>query len=154
MFVLSSCKDSITEPDAQFVQIFLKYEFRNELNTFENSYQKDLMMDGVTKVKFWLTTEEQRCILQKVEEVNYFALANTLGTTQHDSLYYWITPNPGEQILRIKYGSLDKSTVWYYPLDESNPQTARIRGLGNYIVSLIESKPEYKKLPPVRGGYD
>ena len=151
---LSSCKDSSTEPDAQFVQIFFKYEFKNELNTFENTYQKDLFMDGVTKVKFWLTNEEQNCILRKAEEVNYFTLADTINPIPLDSILIWISPDPGAQTLRIKYNTLDKTTVWYHPLNESNPQTAQIMELRSYIVSLIESKPEYKKLPPVRGGYD
>jgi hypothetical protein len=39
--------------------------FRNELNTYENTYQKDLVEDGVIKVRFWLTAEEQNKILDR-----------------------------------------------------------------------------------------
>ncbi len=58
-FLLYSCTDSPVEPDPQFVQIYFKYRFNNELNTFESTYQKDLILDGTIKVNFWLTTEEQ-----------------------------------------------------------------------------------------------
>ena len=52
---LLSCQESSVEPEIQFVQIYLKNGFKTELNTFENTFQKDLVMDGVMKVKFWLT---------------------------------------------------------------------------------------------------
>ena len=151
---LSSCKDSSTEPDNQFVQIFFKYGFKNELNTFENSYQKDLFSDGVVKVNFWLTMEEQKSIIQKAEEINYFMLPDTLITIQEDSIAVSLNPNPGAQTLRIRYNAKDKTTVWFYPFIENDVQMKRIMELNSFIISMIESKPEYKKLPPSSGGYD
>lgn len=110
-------------------------------------------MDGVIKVKFWLTKEEQNKILDKVNAVNYFSLPDTFKYIPQDSISIAINPNPGEQILRIKYQENDKKTVWTYPLNEDNPKVKDLLELNDLIISIIESKPEYKKLPPARGGY-
>jgi hypothetical protein len=147
---LLSCQDSSIEPENQFVQIYFKYGFKNVLNTFENSYEKDLVLDGVIKVKFWFTAEEQNAILEKAIEDNYFSIPDTL---QKDSTVVIIDPSPGEQILRIKYQSKDKTTIWKYPLNEDNSQVKDLMKLTSFIISIIESKPEYKRLPPPRGGY-
>jgi hypothetical protein len=148
-----SCQDTPVEPDEQFVQIYFKYDFKNELNTFENTFQKDLVLDGVIKVNFWLTIEEQNKILDKVNELNYYFLPNTLKYISHDSIIVSISPNPGEQKLRIKYQSNDKTTVWTYPLNDDNSRVKDLFELNNFIINIIESKPEYKMLPPRRGGY-
>lgn len=150
---LSSCQDSSVEPDNQFVQIYFKYDFKNELNTFENTFQKDLILDGVKKINFWLSTEEQNRILEKVNEINYFSLPDTFKYISEDSISVSIEPNPGEQILRIKYQSKDKITIWTYPVIENDSRFKDLLELRKFIKSIIELKQEYKSLPPARGGY-
>jgi hypothetical protein len=150
---LLSCQDSPVEPENNFVNIYLKYDFKNELNTFENTFQKDLILDGVIKIKFWLTAKEQNSILEKAKSINYFSLPESFQYIPQDSIMVFAHPNPGEQILRIKYQKLDKTTVWTYPLLENNSQFDDLLELRKFIITLIESKPEYKKLPVARGGY-
>jgi hypothetical protein len=148
-----SCQDSPTEPDPQYVQIFLKYGFRNELNTFENTYQKDLVLDGTIKVKFWLSAEEQNKILEKANVINYFSMRDTFKLVSPDSTIVIISPDPGEQILRIKYQTNDKTTFWNYPAPENDEEFNELMQLRQYIIMIIESKVSYKLLPPARGGY-
>ena len=62
-------------------------------------------------------------------------------------------PNPGEQVLRIKFQQKDKKIIWIYPLNEDNVEANNLMKLKDFIISIIESKPEYKKLPPAKGGY-
>ena len=152
-FIFLSCNDSIIQPEEQFVQIYFKYDFKNELNTFENTYQKDLILDGVIKVPFWLTAEEQNKILNKANEVNFFSLPDTFKYSSGDTIVI-IEPNPGEQILRIKFEGKDKTTTWIFYISENDPQFNDLIELKKYIISIIESKPEYKRLPPRRGGYN
>ena len=152
--LISSCQDSPVEPDPQFVQIYLKYGFRNELNTFENTYQKDLVLDGTIKVNFWLTEDEQNKILEQANSVNYFAMRDTFKYLSPDSLIVIISPDPGEQILRINYQSKDKTTVWSYPTPENDEEFNDLLELRQFIITIIESKPAYKLLPPASGGYD
>ncbi len=152
-FIFVSCSDSIIEPEEQFVQIHFKYDFRNELNTFENTYQKDLILDGIIKVPFWLTAEEQNKILNKANEVDYFSMPDTFQYSSDDSTVVAIDPNPGEQILRIKFEEKDKTTIWIFYISENDPQLNALIELRKFIISTLESKPEYKILPPARGGY-
>jgi hypothetical protein len=43
--------------------------------------------------------------------------------------------------------------AWLYPLRPDNKNSERINNLVEFIIGIIESKPEYKALPPARGGY-
>jgi hypothetical protein len=145
-----SCNESAVEPDTQFVQIFLKYGFNNELNTFNNTFQKDLVLDGTITVPFWLTTDEQNRILSKANEVNFFSLPDTL---EGDTTLMVIDPNPGYQTIRIKNENNDKTVNWIYPLNYSDSSVVKALELYDFMISIIEAKPEFKKLPPSRGSY-
>lgn len=150
---ISSCGNAPTAIDDQQVQIYFKYGFNNVLNTFENTYQKDLAADGTIKVKFWLTTEEQNRILEKVNTTGFFSLRDMFMIPGNDSITIAIHPSPGPQILRIKYLNSDKTTVWTYPLLPDDADFNKLLELEQFIITIIESKKEYKKLPPSRGGY-
>ena len=108
-----------------------------------------MVIDGVIKVSFWLTQEEQNKILQKAEETNYFALPETIFNT----VPFQITLNPTQR-LRIKYVNEEHAVVWNRILPENQTeQYKKLTALADCIKMIIESKPEYKKLPPSRGGY-
>jgi hypothetical protein len=152
--LILSCQDSSLSPDEQFVQIYFKYNFKNVLNTFDNTFQKDLVEDGVVKIKFWLKEEEQNKILEKANLLNYFLMPDTFISDFSDSIAVSINPDPGEQVLRIKYQTNDKTTFWNYPPLQNNAQFNDLLELHRFIISIIESKQEYKDLPPAKGGYD
>lgn len=148
-----SCNENIIQPDEQFVNILFKYNFRNELNTFNNTYQKDLVLDGVIKIDFWLSTDEQNQILEKANQYNFFSLPDSILADAPVQ----ITPNPG-QFLRIKTDAEDHSILWNIILEEFQSEQyvdfLKVVQLAEFIRSIVESKPEYKKLPPANGGYD
>lgn len=154
--LFNSCSDKVVEPvesDPQFVQIFFKYYHKNELNTFDKTYQKDLIMDGTIKVYFWLTTEEQNEILKKANEINFFSFPDIFPSDPG----IIIRPDPGDQILRIKTDNEDHQTQWTIStilIDTNDPQTVKLKELISLIISIIEAKAEYKNLPPSRGGYN
>ena len=150
LIILPTCKESTVGPDYQFVQIQFKYNFKDELNTFKNYYQKDLVLDGVVRVYFRLTKDEQNKILAKAYETNFFSMPDTLLNKAPVE----ITPNP-TQYLRIRYGNQENAVVWNYILYEyQSDQYKRLCELTDYLTDIIESKPEYKILPPRQGGYD
>lgn len=136
--------------DSQFVQIRFQYGFKNELNTFDGTYQKNLVWDGTIKVPFWLTTNEQSMIIEKAMATNFFAFPDTLHKEQGVS----IMPDPSPDFLRLKYENQERSVVWFFPLDTSNSYVQSVHELADLIRMIIEAKPEYKRLPPARGGYD
>jgi hypothetical protein len=145
------------EPDPQFIKIHFHYGFANELNTFEQTLQKDLVMNGTISTSFWLTTEEQRLILSKVQSVNFFDFPDTIRQeVGSDSIMALTVPNPGIQFLRVQYKEQDKTVYWYAYLRDSqgnNDHATMLIQLTSLIIDIIESKPEYQSLPPAEGGY-
>ena len=150
LLLFNSCKETTVEPEPQFVQVFFKYGFFNELNTFNNTYKKDLVLDGSVTVTFWLTADEQNRIISKTNEIDFFTLPDTL---EGDTTLMVIDPNPGYQTIRIKNENNDKTVNWIYPLNYSDSSVVKALELYDFMISIIEAKPEYKKLPPSRGSY-
>jgi len=57
-FLLSGCGTSTDVEkihDEQLVKIHLQFGFVDELNTFEGTFTKDLVMDGSITVEFWFS---------------------------------------------------------------------------------------------------
>ena len=67
-----------TAHDPQVVEVHLQYSFLDELNTFEGTLTKDLVMDGSVTVAFWLSIAEQESILEKADQVSFFSLPDTI----------------------------------------------------------------------------
>jgi hypothetical protein len=143
------CNNNINAPDFKTIDIRFRYGFNNELNTFEGTYQKDLIMDGTAVTDFSFTTAEQESILAKLQANDFFELPDTVKAMPMIAF----EPNPGIQFLRVKHGDKDKTVSWYYPLPQDNTNSRYINNLVTFMIEIIESKPEYKALPPARGGY-
>lgn len=151
--IIAGCSKTITKPDPQLLKIHCYYGFGNVLNTFEQLYTKDLVLDGSITVDFWLTEAEQERIKNKLEAVDFFSFPDTLIYQMGpDSIMVRMEPDPGWQFLRIADENRDKIVYWRYPLSEGNELVQRLVKLKNLIIDIIEAKPEYKKLPPTRGG--
>lgn len=148
--IFVSCNENSVEPNEQFVKILFKYNYKDELNTYDNYLVKDLVLDGLKKVKFYLTEEEQQKIKNKINETNFYSLPDTII----DNSPVEISPN-FQQYLRIKINDQEKEITWKYITPEYQTESYKsIEELSNYIIQIIESKPEYKTLPPRNGGYD
>lgn len=151
--IIVGCSKTITEPDPQFLKIHFYYGFGNELNTFEQTYTKDLVQDGYITIDFWLIEAEQESISNKLDAVDFFSFPDTLiYQIGSDSIMVRIEPDPGLQFLRIADENRDKIVYWRPPLSVLNEPAPRLIELKNLIIDIIESKPEYKALPPAKGG--
>jgi hypothetical protein len=146
-----SCSKSSNAPeqttDLQTVKVNLQYGFADELNTFTQTYQKDLVADGTVTVPFWLTSAEQEVILRKVQEVGFFSFPDTI----HKQSGVFLSPDPSPDLLRVKTDNLDKTVVWFYPLDPNDSHSRLILELRDVITQVVQAKSEYKGLPAARG---
>ena len=140
--------DSGADHDVQFIQIFYHSGLLDELDTFHGTYQKDLI-PGTMTTTMWLTTREQEIILTKVERIRFWLLPDTVRRPPGVS----IAPDMGPQGIRIKYKDQDKTIVWYDPMDSHSKAKEQIDELRHLLSDIIFSKPEYKALPPTKGGY-
>jgi hypothetical protein len=149
----SSCSRLADEPepvpDAQVLKIKMQYWFNDELNTFDGTLRKDLILDGTVTVPFWLTTAEQDTIVQRALRINFFSSPDTIGRQTG----VFVEPDPSPDMLRLRFGNHDKTVVWWFPMDSTNQYARPTLELRNAIIEIIHSKPEYKALPDVRGVY-
>ena len=78
----------------------MQYGFATELNTFTQTYQKDLVADGTITVPFCLTSGEQELILRKAQEVGFFSFPDTINRR---SATITLTPDPGPNLIGGTY---------------------------------------------------
>ena len=150
ILLLSECcvAQNIKTPDEQFVQIYLHYGYHNEINTFEQTLLKDLVPDTV-RIPFCFTKREQEIILTNAERFNFFSFPDTVNKQPNED----ISPDFGQQILRIRVGNKDKTIVWFEPHDKKFKYYSLLIELKNLIIDIVVSKLEYKALPPTKSGY-
>ena len=141
--------DSGRQGNAQVLKIYFQYGFNNELDTFAETYQKDLILDGAVRVPFSLKASEQNEILRKALEIGFFSYPDTIRSQPGVQ----ISPDPSPDILRMEYGEQDRRVVWFYPLDANDQHSKEILKMMDVIKRVVEAKPEYQALPPARGGY-
>lgn len=148
---LSGCDQGVEppKPDEQFVKLLFRYGFGDTLDTFHGTYTKDLILDGSITVPFWLTKAEQESVLAKLEQADFFNLPDAIPAFKG----VVVQPDPGTQLLRVQTEERLKTVVWFSPIDQKSEVGLRTVQLFNSIKAIIQAKPEYKELPPARGGY-
>ena len=121
---------------------------KNELNTFEGTYTKDMVLDPPITISLILSEEELEQIHQKMIEIDFFNYPEDFP------------PHPGRAInpctnyfIKVEHGSIVKEINWNTnSMLESNIQD-NLWQLVGCIIDIVEQKPEYKALPPANGGY-
>ena len=126
---------------------------RNELNTFDSTYTKDMITDPSITVNLSLSKEELDRIYQKMIEINFFDYPDEFS----------VSVSPGESVgmltpycsyyFKVEYDSKVKELSWEDKIINQDKKAEKLRELINLIRDIIESKEEYKQLPPPRGGY-
>ncbi len=150
-FLLTGCTtttDVEQSHDEQFVEIHLQYGFVDELNTFEGTFTKDLVMDGSITVEFWLSKEDQESIKEFAEELSFFSIPNSIPAMPEVGM----DPNPSPDMLRIKIEDMDNTVVWFYPNDPENTNFDKVIELAEHVMSFVKESETYKSLPEARGG--
>ena len=141
---------STQKPSDDEFNLVLKYcvGAKNELNTFTETYTKDLIMLPPATTKLILTKQEKMRILQKIEEINFFSFPSTFPSNPD----VWVTPQI-DYYLFVQNCSQTKEISWNAnSLIETDIENS-LNLLVSYIKGLIDQKPEYKALPTPLGGY-
>ena len=133
-------------PQSTIFNLIFKYGVgaKNELNTFAQTYTKDMVMDPSVTIKFKLTDNELAGIYQKLNDLKLFnestkPLEGNVMVTPCSSYY-----------LKVQINSEQKELSWNNCRGRISDKFQRFT---NYIIQIIESKEEYKKLPTPQGGY-
>ena len=121
---------------------------RNELNTFNSTYTKDMVLDPPITIWLYLSDEEMNQIRQKVVEINLFNLPETISS-RNDG---WRIEPQDNFFLMVQNGSTIKTVTWNSN-SEVNEVEQNLTQLANLIESIVEQRPEFKALPLPNGGY-
>lgn len=132
------------------MKIFFHFNRFDELDTFNGTYQKDLI-PGLVKTRMWLTKNEQEIILNKLDDIRFFSLPDTVIIASEEGVA--LAPDFGVQRISVQYGSHNKTILWHEPTSPTSKVAPLIGDLSRLLLDLIHSKPEFKALPPTKGAY-
>jgi len=149
-----SCSKSFFIPEDRNFNFSLKYGIlaRNHIDTFHDTFTKDLILNGTISVPFVLSEDEFSRIQQKLLEIDFFSYPDTFVVELTDSLIGYLRPHP-TYLFKVKLDSITKALFWEDEVVTNNPRAINLRAAINSIIQIIESKPEYRRLPPAKGGY-
>jgi hypothetical protein len=147
----SSSQNSRSRPDEVHLRVHCKFGFRNELNTFAGTYQKDLIEAGTITVPFSLSLGEQDSILREAMAADFCSFPDTIP---REPGTFIVQPYPGVGMLRLQYEGCDKVVVWEDPTDSSSVYARRLEHITGVIRRVVEGKVEYKSLPDAVGYYE
>lgn len=137
-------KDSNNNISTNFNFIF-KYGVGggNILDTFTETYTKDMITEEPVKIDLKLSEIELQNIYNKIIELDLFNKTplqkSNIQRTPCSSFY-----------LKTEINSSQKELSW----NDCNGEIKEdFNQFTDYVIKIIESKIEYQKLPPIKGGY-
>ncbi|MFC1991901.1 hypothetical protein ACFLVC_04190 [Chloroflexota bacterium] len=126
---------------------------KNELNTFEGTYTKDMFGDPSITVPLSLTDEELDIIYRKMVEINFFDYPEEFSVTAAPGEAVGIVTPYSSYYFKVEDDSGIKELRWEDKITNEDNEADRLRELIKLITDIIESKEEYQKLPEPTGGY-
>ncbi len=156
--LISHCQNiSFNRNDSTFTFHFiLKYGIgANVLNTFDQTFTKDLICDSAVSTSLRLTSEELDTIKLEMERVQIFDYPENFAPplSDHPSKDERIVSPSMEYYFKIQLGNNIKEITWHDTNASETNMAKRLRALVSKIRKIIESKKEYKMLPEPRGAY-
>ncbi len=142
-------------PSPSNFNLILKYGVgaRNELNTFNGTYTKDMVSDPSITVNLSLSKEELDRIYQKMVEIDFFDYPDKFSITPSPGESYGIVTPYYSYYFKVEYNSEIKELWWEDEITNKDEKADKLRELIKLIWDIIESKEEYKKLPEPTSGY-
>ncbi|GAA0343737.1 hypothetical protein GCM10008967_37730 [Bacillus carboniphilus] len=121
---------------------------KNEINTFDQTVTKDLIMDGTVTENIPLTKEELQDIYEKMKKVN------VLEPKQLEPKKVRCMQDPhGNDHWKIK---LNGETIIFHVSEvycKPTKDAKELMELRDYIFDIVSKKDQYKMLPEANGGY-
>lgn len=156
VLLLLSCSDQGLSPQDRDFNLLLRFGVggRNELNTFQNTYTKDLVLDGSITVSLAFSQDELQAIEAKLVQADFFSYPDTFAVDTKDSLYVVIEPH-SSYYFRVEYRSMVKTLYWDDSLVPiyTNARREKLYEIIAFISDILDRRPEIRNLPPARGGY-
>lgn len=122
---------------------------KNEVNTFNGTVTKDLVIKGTAQAELVLTDSELADIYARLRTINIYRELNLEPDMRN------CTKTPfGEEHWQIRLDGEERSFYWDEENCEITADAEQLKELRSYIFELVKSKPAYLELPEAVGGYD
>jgi hypothetical protein len=126
---------------------------KNELNTFEGTFTRDMVLDPSITVKLSLSQEELDRIYQKMAEIDFFNYPDEFSVTVPAGEPAVIKTPYSTYYFKVEYDSKIKELWWVDEIHNQNTEADKLRELVSLIINAISATEEFKKLPTPKGGY-
>lgn len=130
---------------------------KNIIDTYQDTFEKDLVSAGTTKTRLSFTDDEMKKIYERMQSIDILSYPTNYAPPYEDNpklgMIHIVEPHMTYD-LRLNIDGSIKEISW---VDRNGSETAKakaLRGLFSYIEELIGNKEEYKKLPEAVGGYE
>ena len=142
-------------PDSNF-NLILKYGVgaKNELNTLKGTYTKDMVSRPSVSTRLCLTQEELDAIYLKTLEIDLYNFPTRMYSPLEGGVIGEVTPYC-TYYLEVRNGTANKILRWtnQHTTTTESEKYDDILELVRLIIEIIESHPEYQKLPEPTAGY-
>jgi hypothetical protein len=153
--VIGECSSPTIQNEMPDFNFLLKYGVggRNEMNTFHGTLTKDLIVDSSITISFRLSNDELSVIRDRLYSIRFFDYPDTMKT-QHKGRHIkkFVAPHD-TYFLRVQLGTQTKAVFWEDSDLSDDARAIALRSTIKLIRGIIETRPEYQRLPKARGGY-
>lgn len=141
-----------TAPDDFNFSLCFGVDGKNKLDTYKETFTKDLVIDGTETIDFAIPKEEKQRIYEALLQYGIDQMPDDLSVDD-----YYLTP-ANHLIFTYTCQNRTKEIVWsngYWSEDDSLPeQNNRFLRFVKIICEYIQETDQYKNMSPSRGGYD
>lgn len=121
---------------------------KNELDTLNGTYTKDMIMDPSITTNLTLSVEEKWQIMNEIYSIDFFNLPNSFPINPH----MWKTTQT-DYFLKVQNGTQTNEVYWNANSLLEDSIEKNLEQLVIYLIEIIENKEGYKALPTPTAGY-
>jgi hypothetical protein len=121
---------------------------KNQLNTIEGTYTKDMVLEESITTDLKLSDEEMDIIYLAMKDINILNYPENFTPKSNTMLTPYQTYS-----MKIYFSGKEKSIYWKDENVSKTKEATQLRELFIKIEEFIYNKEEYKKLPQPKSGY-
>lgn len=122
------------------VDVHYVYPGRNEFNSYDRFYKKEIETGHYAETRCTLDPGQQLLILNKAVVLHFYQMP--------DTFYHAGNTRAGQpHFLRIWNDTLDKTVHWFGSTDSLQPASYELKGMMEYVDSIVKSTDDYVALP-------
>ncbi|MEK3715908.1 hypothetical protein [Paenibacillus sp. FSL R7-0333] len=145
--------EDMPEDMPEYFDFLVRYGYgevsKNEINTYQDTLVKDLIVNGTATANITLTGEEMRSIYERMRGISIMSKMQLVPAKQSCSVVPY-----QEDSWRITVNGFTRNWSWSGENCELTEDAEKLLELRNFIADIVAGKEAYQELPEAEGGYD